>query len=414
LNKNVRLLGFGAGVRLFGAAMVYPYLSLYLKNVAGIGYAEIGALILLVSILPLGISPFGGLIADRAGRRSVFLLSLGGEAASVLLIAFSMASNSIPGVLIGGAFAGVAGAAAGPAVSAYVADMTPELSERTMAYTWVRIGFNGGFTVGVALGGVLIGFLGFPNTGFLATAILATATLFLFVTLDPSPYDIARSHGAPLISAGTPPPRPGSLRESGRIFMRDRTFIVLCFATLFTGLVYGHWSTTFPLFSNTILLVPYATLGIALALNGAIVFFGQAPMTRLMKGRRHTFSAVLAVALMGASFIALGGISLVSGAAVVAVFTFVVFLTLGENLGALPGMTLPSNVAPATEVGSYNGFFGLFQGIGNSLSPLFGGIILASFTNPLVIWLILAVPCIPAIILFDWVGRRIPVAANTV
>ena len=413
MNKNVRLLGLGAGVRLFGAAMVYPYLSLYLKNVVGLSYAETGALILLVSVLPLSVSPFGGLIADRAGRRRVFLLSLGGEAASVFLIAASMARNSIPGVLLGGALAGVAGAAAGPAISAYVADIT-EVSERTMAYTWVRIGFNGGFTIGVALGGVLIGFLGFPNTGFLATGILATATLFLSATVDPSPYDIARSHGAASAVPGTPVPRPGSLRQSARIFAKDRTFLVLCLASLFAGLVYGHWSTTFPLFSNTILLVPYATLGVALALNGAIVFFGQAPMTRLMRGQRHTFSAVLAVALMGAAFVALGGISLFSGMAVVAVFSFVVLLTLGENLGALPTMTLPSNVAPATEVGSYNGFFGLFQGIGGSLSPLFGGIILGSFTNPLLVWLILAIPCIPAIILFDWVGRRIPVAANTV
>jgi len=413
LNKNVRLLGLGAGVRLFGAAMVYPYLSLYFKTVAGVGYAQIGVLLLVVSILPLSVSPFGGLIADRAGRRRVFLLSLGGEAASVLLMASSMAANSIPGVLIGGTLAGVAGNAAGPAVSAYVADLT-EISERTMAYSWVRIGFNGGFTVGVALGGVLIGFLGFPNTSFLATGILATATLFLFATLDPSPYDVALSHGqAPLVS-GAASTKPGSMRQSARIFMKDRTFLVLCFASLCTGLVYGHWSTTFPLFSNTILFVPLGVLGIALALNGAIVFFGQNPMTKLMTGQKHTFSAILAIVLMAAAFIALGGISLVGGGAIAAVFTFVVLLTIGENLGAIPGMTLASNVAPASEIGSYNGFFGLLSGIGNSVAPLIGGFVLAYVANPLAIWVILAIPCVPAIILFEWVGRRIPIKANTV
>ncbi|HXY56542.1 MAG TPA: MFS transporter, partial [Nitrososphaerales archaeon] len=175
MNKNIRLLGFGSGVRLFGAAMVYPFLSLYLKNVAGVGYAEIGALILLVSAVPLAISPFGGLVADRVGRRRVFLLSLGGEAASVLLIAISMVRGSVPGVLLGGGLAGAAGSMAGPAASAYVADLT-EVAQRSMAYTWVRIGFNAGFTVGVALGGVLIGFLGFADTGLLATGILTTST----------------------------------------------------------------------------------------------------------------------------------------------------------------------------------------------------------------------------------------------
>jgi MFS family permease len=393
--------------------MVYPYLSLYFKNVTGIGYAEIGALILFVSIFPLAVSPFGGMIADRVGRRRVFLLSLGGEAASVLLIAVSMAYNSIPGVLAGGGLAGVCGSFAGPAISAYVADLAPQLSERTMAYTWVRIGFNAGFTVGVALGGSLIGFLGFPNTGILAACILGTATLFLLATLDPSPYDIARAHGEAAAAASSSS-KPGSFMDSFKVLGKDRSFLVLCLGAFFTSMVYGHWSTTFPLYSNTILLVPYGILGIALALNGAIVVFGQNPMTRLMRGRMHTFSAIVAVLLMGASFIALGAISLVAGAAIVAVFTFVVILTVGENFGAIPSMTLPSNVAPATEIGSYNGVFNLIGGIGNSISPLIGGLVLASVANPMVLWVLLALPCIPAALLFQWVGTRIPKAANTV
>jgi len=393
--------------------MVYPYISLYLKNVTGIGYAEIGALILLVSIFPLVVAPFGGMVADRVGRRRVFLLSLGGEAAAVLLMAASMDQNSIPGVLAGGALAGVAGAVAGPAISAYVADMAPQLSERTLAYTWVRIGFNAGFTVGVALGGSLIGFLGFPSTGFLASGILAVATLFLFATLDPSPYDIGRVT-AKSTMADSAPSRPGSMIGSFRVLGKDRTFLVLCLAGLFSSLVYGHWSTTFPLFSNTVLFVSYGVLGIALALNGAMVVFLQNPMTRMMRGRMHTYSAIVAIVLMGASFLALGGISLVSGAAVAAVFTFVVILTLGENFGAIPSMTLPSNVAPATEIGSYNGVFNLMGGIGSSLSPLVGGLVLSAVSNPLLIWVILAVPCIPALLLFQWVGGRIPAEANRV
>ena len=411
MNKNVRLLGFGAGVRLFGAAMVYPFLSLYLKNVAGVGYAEIGVLILVVSAVPLAASPFGGLIADRVGRRRVFLLSLGGEAASVLLIAISMVRGSVAGVLLGGGLAGVAESTAGPAVSAYVADMT-EVAQRSMAYTWVRIGFNAGFTVGVALGGVLIGFLGFANTGLLAVGILAFSTIFLFVTLDPSPYDLARSHGAEVTARA--PARPGSFIQSFRALANDKTFLVLCVASLFSGLVYGNWGTTFPLFTNTVLLIPYAILGVALALNGVIVVFGQTPITKLMAGRKHTFSAILAVVMMGASFLALGGISLFSGAAIVAVFAFVALLTIGENLGAIPSMTLASNVAPATEIGSYNGVFNLFNGIGNSFSPLAGGIVLSSIANPLTVWVILAIPCIPAILLYGWVGHRIPAAANTI
>lgn len=416
VNKNIRLLGIASGVRLLGFAMIYPFISLYLKKVAGFGYAEVGALIVLVSILPLALSPFGGLVTDRAGRRRVFVSGLGGEAASILLVALSMEAGWVPGVLLGATLAGVAGSMAQPAIQAYVADMTG-VAERAMAYTWVRIGFNAGFTLGVAVGGVLVGFLGYPDTALVTTAILTAGVLILFVMVDPSPYDVALSRGTRLVAAvarSEAAAEVGSVAQSFRTLARDRTFLMLCLATLFSGLVYGHWSTTFILYTNTVLLVPTAILGLFLALNGVIVIFGQVPTTKLMTGRTHTYSAVLATVLMGAAFLALGGVSLFSGLALVAVLSFVVLLTIGENLGAIPSMTLPSNVAPETEIGNYNGVFGLFNGIGNSISPLFGGVVLASVADPLLVWAILAVPCIPAVLLYRWAGGRIPRAQNTV
>jgi MFS family permease len=413
LNRNVRLLGVAAGVRLFGAAMVYPFLSLFFYHVAGLGYAIIGGLLLLVSVLPLGVSPFGGLVTDRLGRKRVFVAGLSGEALSMLAMAASMHVNFVPGVLIGGTMAGVAGSIAQPAIQAYVADMT-DISQRTMAYTWVRVGFNAGYTGGVLLGGVLVGFIGFANTAFFTTAILASGVVFIFVALERSPYDIALAKGAVPAEHREAAVRPGSMVNSIRALARDRVFLVLCLAFFFSGLVYGHWGTTFILYTNTVLLVPYAILAVGLAINGLIVIFGQIPTTKLMTGRKHTFSAILAVVMMGLSFLALGGISLVSGAALAAMFTFVVLLTIGENLGAIPSMTLPSNVAPPSEIGNYNGVVGLFNGIGSSISPAFGGLILASFTNPLLVWTILALPCIPAILIFKWLGSRIPERANTV
>jgi len=413
LDKNVRLLGVGAGVRLFGVAMVYPFLSLFFYHVGGLSYAVIGLLILLVSLLPLTVAPFGGLVTDRYGRKKIFILGLGGEAASVFLMAVSMQMNFIPGVLLGGALSGVAGSVAQPAIQAYVADMA-EIPERTMAYTWVRVGFNAGFTVGVLLGGVLVGFLGFADTAFATSIVLVSGVVFLFVALDKSPYDVALSTGVVLEEHRTGAVRPGSMGDSIRALSKDRTFLVLCLAMLLSGLVYGHWSTTFVLFSNTVLLIPYGILAVGLALNGVIVVFGQTATTKLMTGRKHTFAAILAVVMMGLSFIALGGISLVSGAALAAMFSYVVLLTIGENLGAIPNMTLASNVAPASEIGNYNGVMGLFNGIGSSLSPAFGGVVLGAVGNPLAVWLILGIPCIPAIFLFRWLGTRIPERANTV
>lgn len=414
MDKNIRLLGFGAGVRLFGAAMVYPYISIYLRDILKLGYAEIGVLLLLISIPPLAFSPFGGLIADRMGRRRVFLLSLGGEAAAILLVGLSMWAAWLPGTLGGGLFAGVAGSIAGPAVSAYVADFAVG-SERSRAFTWLRIGFNAGFTVGVALGSFMIEILGYAETGIASSAILAGSTMFLFLLLDPSPYDLARGNRVQTVGDGSAQLRgPGSVRESLRILARDRKFLVFCLASMLTGLVYGQWGTTFPLFIKTVLNVPLWIVGIALALNGAIVIFGQTLTTRNMIGKRHTTSAILGTSLFGASFLFLGGFSLFAGGVLVAVFSFVVILTVGENLGAIASMTLPSNMAPASELGSYNGAFNTLSSIGGSISPALGGIILATIANPLLVWAVLAVPSVPAVLLYLWLGRRIPSDANRI
>lgn len=413
MDSNIRLIGFASGIRAVGVSMVYPFVTIYLNRVLHVPFLEIGFLLVLVGVPPLLFAPVGGLITDRAGRRKIILIGLAAESASVALIGYSMLNSFLPGVLLFAAVSGVTGSLAGPAVSAYVADMT-EGSDRSLGFTWLRIGFNAGFTVGVGLGGFLIGYLGYPTVGFISGAVLMVGVLVLIARLAPSSYDIARSSGAHVVGGSSAGPvGPGSVRNSFAILAKDGRFLVFCVASMISALVYSQWSTTFPLFVGSVLGLPTGILGVALALNGAIVIFGQNPTTRLMIGKRQTTSAILGVILFGLAFIALGAASLFS-LALLAVFAFVVILTVGENLGAIPSMTLPSNLAPATEIGSYNGAYNTLSGIGGIFAPLAGGLALSASGNTLFIWGILALPTIPAVLLFLWVGRKIPPKANTV
>jgi len=90
----------------------------------------------------------------------------------------------------------------------------------------------------------------------------------------------------------------------------------------------------------------------------------------------------------------------------------VVVLTIGENLVSIPQMTMPSNLAPPEEIGSYNGAFGAFVAIGSILASLAGGAVLALTSNPLLIWLILLSPVVPATVLLRIAARHIPDKAN--
>jgi len=413
VDRNVRWLGASGAIRATGQSLVLPFIVLYLRNVLGIGYVEIGVLVALTGVAPLLINPLAGLLTDRAGRRRVFLIALTIEAASYLGLAVAMQARSLLEVFLLATEIQVVGAIAGPAISAYVADFT-QGSDRTLGFTWLRIGWNVGFTVGVLVGGSLIGLLGFVDVALAAGVVLLAGTAFVAAFLDPSPYDLARVRSRRGSSETSPRPRPGSIRQSLAVLARDRPFLAFCGACAISQLTVGQWGTIFPLYVNSVLGIPYAILGAGLALNGLIVVFGQAPMTRASLGRRHTLLYVLSIALYAAGFLLLGVVGQWSFHLVPAFFAVVFVLTLGENFGSIPSTTLPSNLASPTEIGAYNGIFLAILGVGQILAPVLGGVVLATSSSPLLVWSVLVAPVVPAgAILALYVTPRLRAEANT-
>ncbi len=412
MDRNLRWLAFGAVVRATGVALVLPFLVLYLRNVLGIGYIEIGLLVAATGVVPLLLVPFAGIVTDRVGRRRVFLLALAAEAASFFGLAEMLEAHSLIGVLVLSTLVQVVGTIAGPAISAYVADFV-EGSDRTMGYTWVRVGWNVGFTIGVLFGGVLIGFVGFVLVALVAGLVLLVSTSLLTVVLEPSPYDRARTAPGPAPVAPTARPRAGSMRSSFGILARDRPFLAFCAAEALGTLTVGQWQSIFPLYVNTVLGLPYAILGAGLAVNGLVVVFGQAPMTRAAIGHRHTSILLAGFAAYAAGFLLLGLVGHLALVLVPAFFVVCLILTVGENLVSIPSQTLPSNLAPALEIGAYNGVFSAIVGVGALAAPVLGGAVLSATSDPLLIWAILVAPTLPAgLVLSRYVTPALNARAN--
>jgi MFS family permease len=415
VNRNIRLLAFGVGVRMLGNALYGPFIALFLHNVLNIGYVELGVIIVFIGVIQIPFGVVGGLVSDRVSRRNLMIVGLGSEALATGLLAYAFSIDSltlaITSAIIGGSISSVAG----PAFSAYIADFA-EGSERTRGFTLYRIGFNAGYAAGVAMGGFFISVIGFAGGVAIAAIIIAGATAILFALLEPSPRDQGRRNSVmepvPADDRTIADPPKRSFGESLRVIARDRVAVEVAVAFALASFVAAQWAIIFPLYVHNVLGISYSLLGAGLALNGLVVVFGQSATTESVIGRKHTTIGILGLLLYGVAFVGLGAAGLWNTFPVAVFFVSVVVLTLGENLITIPQATLPSNLAPKEEIGSYNGAFGAFAAIGGILATLAGGVVLALVTNPLSIWIILIAPAIPAIILFRHAGRRIPDKAN--
>ncbi len=294
MNRNIRLLGVGVAIRMLGNAIYGPFLALFLVNVLHLSYVDVGIIIVGVGVLQLPFGFLGGLLTDRWGRRNLILVGLAAEAVATAGLAYSFSLESLPGAILAALVGGIITSAAGPATSAYIADFA-EGTERTRGFTFYRIGFNAGYSVGVTLGGILISFVGFAGAVATAAAVVGSGAVLLFLTLDPSPREASRSTPvAPPAATDPPGPRPPArtMRESLRMLAKDRVALELLAAFLLGGVVVGQWGITFPLYVHNVLGISYSLLGIGLALNGLVVVFGQQATTESVLGRRHTSIAI--------------------------------------------------------------------------------------------------------------------------
>lgn len=422
MESDLRLLGFVAGIRAFGFFMFQAFLSLYLHNVLALDYAVVGTLILAYGIPPLILSPLAGLITDRFGRRRLLLLALAGEAGGALFLAYGMLVGSLllvsAAVTLGFLFGGALGP---PANSAYVADLA-EGSERTKGFTWIRVGFNAGAGAGVAIGGLLVGSLGFPAVAALASLFIGTASVLVAVRLRPSPYDLRLREARQTARTGAPPravasgsadgPEYPSMRRSFGLLVRDRLFLETCLAFALASLVAGQWAVTFQLYVNSTLGLGYDVIGLGLALNCVIVVLGQTRMTRAVLGRRHTWVGAVGTVLYVVAFLGIGAAGEWRLAPLLVFTAAVVVSTLGENFLSIPTTTLPSNMSPERELGNYNAAFQTVTGAAFLFSVFFGGLVLSLIADPMLQWIILMSPAVPSLFLLQHVARKLPEAAN--
>ena len=247
----------------------------------------------------------------------------------------------------------------------------------------------------------------------------------MFCFLPPAPHDrvLAGRQGQPSSDGGKT--ATASLRQraaSGfsvfwnplRVLRADRSLLLFWIGSILVWLLVLQYTYAVPTFARMSLGVSYAIIGIALAINGIIPALTQVPMTHALTGRRLTTVGIWGIGSYAVAFLALGLLAVHPSVVVPALFAMVVVMTLGENLVSVAGTTIPMNLAPEEARGAYAGAVYFGGSIGSITAPILAGLALSWATQPLLTWIVLALPAIPATGIFLALQSRLSVSQNTV
>ncbi len=188
--QNLVFVWFGVFVGLVGAGFVFPFIPFYIKELGVVGESKIAfytSLTASATGLSLTITaPIWGTLADRYGRKPMFIRALIGAGVLILIMGLAQAVWQL--VLLRflmGAFAGTMGAAA-----ALVASTTPR-AKVGYALGVLQTGQFLANMLGPALGGFVAASLGIRESFIFCGALYMIAALLVVFFVREEPIDEA-------------------------------------------------------------------------------------------------------------------------------------------------------------------------------------------------------------------------------
>ncbi len=362
-NHYVGAISMAQLIRILGRSQAWVFIPLYLSNVRHIPYVYVGVLFFLTAMATLPFSIYGGNLIDRIGRRfaAIWLPPI----IIALLMAMTLAVYlHLPDFILYISFILIEpfSSIQGILDNVVLTDTTSE-SERTDAFSMIRIGGNVGFALGPAIGG----FLSVINYSlvFLFPAIASVGEWYLY-------YRYVHETR----------PAESESKEKMQIPISDKPFILLCFLIASVWFIAGQWGTTLTLFWSNVDKISNSFIGILYAINGLVVVFLQIPTNWLLARMKDYRRIALGGLIYAFSFFAL-----VFSRNILFLAIDVVFITMAENVLSPVAYSVVGKMAPSDKRGQYYGAFQLIMGLIMPVAPIIGTILLTRYSSdPLYMW----------------------------
>lgn len=355
-------------VDFFQISFVFPLMPEIVMKFGG-GATEIGILGSVAAAAEGFAAPYLGGLADRVGRRPVFIVAMAGSAVTSVLIGLS---KSYWFLLVARLLQGVCGGTAGVA-GAYIADVTTE-EERASYMTYFQAAIFGGLSVGPALGGWMNSLGGYEDA-CLGAAGLCVINLVLIVACLPDsrslrdPDVIAQEQAAAQQAengGGTPDTAASRVRLSLAAW-------VIILAQFFTSMPFTAFEVMGVLFLEDEFFQHEADPVAKATAWNSIVISGVGVVGLIVN--LFLYNRIIPITGIKGSIV-IGGVCSTAGFAMLGVprskwwfFWWCQLIVFGENLMGTSVQTIITFVVPPTAFGKAMGYMTLFGNMARALGP---------------------------------------------
>ena len=353
LSREIYVLFFGRIVTSMGS-LVWPIMTLILKNKLGYNATTIATITLAMSILQFPMMLLGGKLADTMNRKKIIVCCDMVTVISYIICGLlPLSGHSIALIYLAGVFATIEG----PSYDALVADLSDSES-REKAYSLQYLGMN----LGLVLSPTLAGFL-FENYLGLSFIIegLATFSSTLLIILFIKQLHVEKEKVSEYEQK----------RENENIFQilsERKPIIIYALMVGVGGLVYAQFNYLLPLNMEALYGAKGAAIFGMLTSTNALVVILATPVITTFLGKITDVRKILIgeALIIGGLF----GYKFVQGVMPL-YFLLMVIFTVGEVFNTLGNQPYMTRRMPSTHWGRINSFIyaisGAFSSIGNVL-----------------------------------------------
>ncbi|WAE41407.1 multidrug efflux MFS transporter NorA [Staphylococcus pasteuri] len=150
MRKQLFTLYFNIFLIFLGIGLVIPVLPVYLKDL-GLKGSDLGILVAVFALAQMIISPFGGGLADKLGKKLIICIGL--VLFSISEFMFAM-GHSFSILIISRVLGGLSAGMVMPGVTGLIADISPS-QDKAKNFGYMSAIINSGFILGPGFGGFL-------------------------------------------------------------------------------------------------------------------------------------------------------------------------------------------------------------------------------------------------------------------